>query len=91
MEPPPPWEEASADEKTMSWTQNVATAILHRMYPLCAEQMALAFKKDPFAGGEYFSQRPGLAAIFNRLESLVNEVDDVRPGGLGFKPEDLTV
>ncbi len=84
---PLPWQGADAGDKFMTWSDNVATAILNRMIPKCAWELRAAFAKEPlWVANEFFSSRPGLEEVFKRLLDLANEVDDAQASTWAFPP-----
>jgi len=84
----PVWEGAEVPEKNLVWWDNIVIAIINRMAPNCAKEIAAAFKKEPFAATSYFSKRPGLFSLYLDLQTYINELDDERfVGGLEFNPD----
>jgi len=75
-------------ETSMIWSDNIAVAVINRFDPRCGNEIAEAFRREPFTATTYFKSRPGLRVLYQNLIDLVNYVDNNR-GGLDFNVEPI--
>lgn len=75
-------------ENSMIWSDNIAVAVINRFDPRCGNELAEAFRREPFTAATYFKSRPGLKVLYQNLIDLVNHVDNNR-GGLDFNAEPI--